>query len=157
MHVVSGRQRLASVLLIAASSIWVLVVLAPPLLHHVGWVGIEQMIRLAFQPVCHQIPARSPKLFGQPTAVCARCLGLYSGFLIGACVLPFLHSLSRRLEANPRWILAFSVPMFLDLLVWQNTMTTRWMSGALAAFPIALFARLALEQLPSSRHVRALR
>ena len=44
----------------------------------------------------------------------------------------------------------FWVPMGLDLVVWSNTMTTRWLSGALAALPIALFVRLALEQWPSS-------
>jgi uncharacterized membrane protein len=155
MDVPSGRHSSASWVLIVGSSIWLLVVLAPPALHQVGWTGAEQMIRLAFKPVCHQIPARSPKLFGQPTAVCARCLGLYSGLLIGACVLPFLRSLSSRLLAQPRLLLLFTIPMFLDLTVWTNTMTTRWVSGALAAFPIALFVRLALEQLPSSRLLRS--
>lgn len=154
MRVVSGRSILASGILIAASSMWILVVLAPPVLHHFGWTSMEEVIRLAFRPVCHQIPARSPKIFGEPTAVCARCLGLYSGLLTGACVLPFLRSLSRRLQAQPRLFLLFTIPMFLDLLIWKNTMTTRWLSGALAAFPIAHFARLALEQLPSSQLLR---
>jgi uncharacterized membrane protein len=155
MHETPGRYSLASWVLIAASSIWLVIVLAPPVLHELGWNGLEQMIRLAFKPVCHQISSRSPQLFGQPTAVCARCLGLYSGILIGACLLPFLRSLSRRLLAQPRLLLLFSIPMFLDLTVWKNTMTTRWVSGVLATFPIALFVRLALEQLPSSRLLRS--
>lgn len=150
MHVVPNRYSRASRVLIAASSVWVLLVLAPPFLHHFGWTLAEQMIRLSFHPVCHQISARSPHLFGEPTAVCARCLGLYAGVLIGACILPWLPSLTRALEAHPRLMVLFWVPMGLDLVVWSNTMTTRWLSGALAALPIALFVRLALEQWPSS-------
>ncbi|MFZ0428868.1 MAG: DUF2085 domain-containing protein [Acidobacteriota bacterium] len=155
MRVTSGRYSPASWVLVAAASIWVGLVLAPPLLHHAGWTGAEQAIRFGFRPICHQIPARSPALLGQPIAVCARCLGLYSGFLIGACFLPCLGGLSRRLEAHPRLLVLFFVPMFLDLVVWQNTMTSRWLSGAVAAFPLALFVRLALEQLPSSRLLRS--
>jgi uncharacterized membrane protein len=44
-----------------------------------GWFLYE-----AFRPLCHQDPQRSWHLQGFPWAVCARCLGVYSGLLLAA-------------------------------------------------------------------------
>jgi uncharacterized membrane protein len=38
----------------------------------------------AFAPFCHQQPQRSWHLQGYPLAVCARCVGVYSGLLLAA-------------------------------------------------------------------------
>ena len=55
---------------------------APYLLtHHFAFVGFE--LQRAFALVCHQHPDRSFWIFGAPVAVCARCLGIYSGAAIG--------------------------------------------------------------------------
>ena len=43
-------------------------------------------IRRFFSIVCHQDPARSFWLAGAPVAVCVRCLGIYLGGAIGACI-----------------------------------------------------------------------
>jgi len=37
-----------------------------------------------FSKLCHQQPDRSFVLFGAPTAVCVRCLGIYAGAAIGS-------------------------------------------------------------------------
>jgi uncharacterized membrane protein len=36
-----------------------------------------------FRKLCHQRPERSLLLFGAPTAVCVRCLGIYAGAAVG--------------------------------------------------------------------------
>jgi uncharacterized membrane protein len=36
-----------------------------------------------FSKLCHQCPGRVLYLFGAPTAVCLRCLGIYAGAAIG--------------------------------------------------------------------------
>jgi len=44
-----------------------------------------------FSGVCHQIPARCFHLWGEPMAVCARCFGVYSGFLLGSLAFPLIR------------------------------------------------------------------
>ena len=46
-----------------------------------GYFGITSTIGYTF---CHQDPARSPHAFGHSLALCYRCMGLFSGILIGA-------------------------------------------------------------------------
>ena len=48
-------------------------------------------LRLLYAPVCHQEPARCLQIHGLPMAVCARCLGIYTGgtaAFIAAAVRP---------------------------------------------------------------------
>ncbi|MGH7490173.1 MAG: DUF2085 domain-containing protein, partial [bacterium] len=41
------------------------------------------MLRLPFKLLCHGIPHRCLTLFDTPMPICARCLGIYGGFLVG--------------------------------------------------------------------------
>ena len=70
-------------------------------------------LKLAYSPLCHQLPARSLKYLGIPLAVCARCTGLYVGGAMGLAagfvVLP------RRRPAIPvRWLAAAAIPTAVD-------------------------------------------
>jgi len=67
--------RLLSVLFFASFA-WTLAVLAAPVLE-------TPIVYAAGSLVCHQIPERSFHLDGAPVAVCARCLGLYAGGVLG--------------------------------------------------------------------------
>jgi uncharacterized membrane protein len=78
--------------------------------------------------------------------VCARCTGLYVGFWLGLILVPNWTALRNKLAGRPRLILLFMIPMGLDLLL-QNTHWTRLFSGALAAFPIAVFVWWGVEQI----------
>jgi len=57
--------------------------MAPPLLA-AGHPMIALVIRSFFSQLCHQDPTRSFVVQGSPVAVCVRCLGIYSGVLLGA-------------------------------------------------------------------------
>jgi uncharacterized membrane protein len=98
----------------------------------------------AFSYVCHQLPERSFHLAGHPLAVCSRCTGLYTGFAIAALLYPLLRSLNRTNPPARRWLLVAAVPMSLDvgldvLGVWQNTPSSRLMTGLLLGAVAAFF------------------
>lgn len=80
----------------------------------------------AFSNVCHQVPDRCPVLFGRPTAVCARCLGVYLGFLAGCLASPFARGLRNTRLPGRLPILALSSPLAADVL---GNMLGLWNSG----------------------------
>ena len=102
------------------------------------------LARWLLHPVCHQIAERSFHLFGEPLAACHRCTGLYAGFTLGVLVWPWLPTLAARLAANSRWVAVFFVPVLLDWAIAWNTSGTRFVTGAVASFPVALLPLLAL-------------
>lgn len=63
--------------------------LAPYFRAHQSPVSV--FLYTAFSNVCHQIPSRSFQIFGYPLAVCSRCLGIYSGFLLGTIIYPWRY------------------------------------------------------------------
>lgn len=102
-----------------------------------------EVLRWFAQPICHQLAERSFHLLGEPLAVCQRCTGLYAGFALGVVVWPQLRRLGGWLAANPRWVLAFLLPLGIDWAL-QNTPLSRFATGLVAGFPVALLALLAL-------------
>jgi len=137
-------------LIVAASALWLALVFVAPYARAESW-PLAPYLYAFFHPVCHQIPERSVHCFGQPLAVCHRCLGLYAGFLLGLLVLPYLHRLRQRLLETPRAILLFFVPMLLDVLIVENTSMTRLLTGLVAAFPVGLLVWAAAEQIVHPR------
>ena len=75
--------------------------------------------------------------------MCQRCTGLGAGFALGVLVWPRLRRAGAWLAANPRWVLAFMVPLGIDWAA-PNTPVSRFATGLLAGFPVALLALLAL-------------
>jgi uncharacterized membrane protein len=45
--------------------------------------GAPPVLRLPFKLLCHGIPHRCLTIFDTPMPVCARCVGIYGGFLVG--------------------------------------------------------------------------
>ncbi|MDA1315049.1 MAG: DUF2085 domain-containing protein [Acidobacteria bacterium] len=64
----------------------VVAVTAAPLLAAQGRVE-ALVLYAAFSPFCHQSADRSWYLFGEPLAVCIRCLGIYCGAALGSIFL----------------------------------------------------------------------
>jgi uncharacterized membrane protein len=97
-----------------------------------------------FEPVCHQIDARSFHLFDFPLAVCTRCSSIYFAFLAGTALYPLFFDL-RRHAMPPRILLILTViPMILDaggglLGLHEVTPITRTATGALFGLAIPLF------------------
>ena len=121
--------------------------LLPPMLFETGHGDAATSLRLLFRPVCHQLPERSLYFQGYPLAICARCLGIYAGFLAGLLLLPRFSFLAARLLRRPRLLLLSAAPMFIDALFWGNSAVVRTASGFLAAFPVALFVWVGMDQL----------
>ncbi len=132
--------------LLALSSFWLLLVAWPALDESWGFGGTG-LIYLFFRPICHQIPSRSFHLLGHQLAVCHRCTGIYAGFWLGLIVLPSWRWLSGRLQAQPRLLILFALPMAVNVLL-DNTPWGRFATGFLAGFPVALFVWMAVEQFP---------
>jgi hypothetical protein len=137
-------------LLVACACRWVGAVAAAPLARSRGWPAAP-LLYAFFDPVCHQLPDRSFACFGQPLAVCHRCLGLYLGGLAGLLAWPSWPRLARPLLDRPRWVLAFFAPLAADVALPANTPGSRFGSGLVAGLPVALLLLAALAQL-QTRH-----
>ncbi len=61
-----------------------------------------------FSRICHQKPDRTISILGKKMPVCARCFGIYSGFLLGTSLYPFLK------EPPKKWLLILAIPLALD-------------------------------------------
>ena len=128
---------------------WLALVFAPP------FAGpYAEVVRWLFNTICHQIPERSFHLFGEPIAACHRCTGLYVGFTAGVLVWPWMPRLASWLAANPRWVGLFLLPLAIDWAIVVNTPASRFVTGLVAAFPVALLPLVAITQRTHSIHTR---
>lgn len=124
--------------LISAGTIVGLValVVVAPLAAAGGHSDLAQAIYRAFAVLCHQRPDRSYFIDGHKLAVCARCTGLYAGFMFTLLLYPLVRSL-RTTSFPPRsWLLLAAVPITIDFSltffgIWENTHTSRLLTGAL--------------------------
>ena len=146
--------------LTALAAIWCALILVPPWLGATGHRGAEAAVRIFFSAVCHQIPARSLAIGGEPLAVCARCAGIYLGFLAG-CLVAMAMPLAPRRPAAPRRadlgrapLLLASLPSVLEYLAeWSGLLTNaplaRALAGALFGSTVVLYVLPAIEELPT--------
>lgn len=136
-------------LALAACLVWLAGVVAAPWLAH---RGEGTLLYALYHSVCHQMDWRSFHLWGEPLAVCHRCFGLYLGFTLGLAVWPALGRPAAWLLARPRRVLLFFVPMLVDVVLWTtNTAASQFLTGAVAAFPVALLVLVALAQIAQPR------
>jgi len=122
------------IILLAAVTFWCLLILLPAFsdislfFHH-----CSALINLFFSPVCHQQAERTFHICNHPMAVCARCSGIYFGFLGGLILYPLL---SRLFKSRPgRWLfIAGCIPTIADI-IWERILrlsssnTIRGISG----------------------------
>ncbi|MBM3295726.1 MAG: DUF2085 domain-containing protein [Candidatus Aminicenantes bacterium] len=133
----TGRSRMVAIYAAAGMGavFWVGALLAAPYLWSKG-ERLALFIYACFSPVCHQIPERSLWLFGHPLAVCARCFGIYSGFLGGLVLFPFRGGLRNLVQPKVRTILLASAPIAADttaqfLGLWETGPAGRFATGFL--------------------------
>ena len=154
----------------ALAAAWCVTVTSPPLLEARGLWGEAAVVRLAFDPVCHQIASRSIHLAGSPMAVCARCAGLYFGGLAG-CLAVCALALLRTGAASPpgRWVLiTAAAPSVVEwglelagLLEGASApaAAARALTGLTLGFVVAFYLLPALEEMRGEtvEHFRRLR
>lgn len=124
--------------LISAATVLFLVALifVAPLAAAAGHAGLAGAIYRAFALACHQLPDRSYFIDDHKLAVCSRCTGLYAGFAVTLLVYPLVRSL--RTTTTPRllFLVLAAIPLGIDFGltffgIWENTHTTRLLTGAL--------------------------
>jgi uncharacterized membrane protein len=101
--------------------------------------------------VCHQLASRTPEVGGHPLPVCARCAGIYLGFVLSILVQIALARGQRRSGSPPVWAAvvaglgcgAMGIDAVSSLAGWRETTNTiRLVTGALAgsAAAVVLYA-----------------
>ncbi len=119
-------------------------VLVAPLALARGYVTLSYVLYMVFHAVCHQIAERSFHVAGYALAVCARCTGIYVGFVLGALFYPLMRSLKIRETPARVWLFVAALPTAADftlgvLGVWGNTHLSRSLTGALLGAAAAFF------------------
>jgi uncharacterized membrane protein len=97
-----------------------------------------------FSPTCHQAPSRCFYAFGHPLAVCARCLGVYSGFLLGMVIFPFLNGFSKMSMPKVKTLTILSMPIFIDVTgnllgLWASSDWVRFLTGVVWAIILPFY------------------
>ena len=97
-------------------------------------VRAAAVLRLAYAPLCHQLPDRSFTVAGRPAAVCARCSGLYAGGLAGLLAATLLFGIGGVHRPRPVWLALAAAPTVADFVLgWTGL-------GGLASLPRCLLA-----------------
>lgn len=118
-------------------------------------IDLHSALITAYGRVCHQMPERSIHVWGAPMAVCARCFGVYAGFLAGLIAYPFARSLEGS-DTPPRaWLFIALAPVTIDFLggyagLFENTLASRAVTGFIAGAAGAFYTLPGLLSMASS-------
>jgi uncharacterized membrane protein len=133
----SQRKRIALVYFLTLGGIllWVVIIFLAPYLKSRG-SGLNAFAYMFFAPICHQIPGRSICIFGHPLAVCARCLGIYIGFLGGMGIYALKRGFAVITMPKVRTFILVTSPLVLDGLgnlfhLWNTPNWLRLSTGVL--------------------------
>jgi len=148
------RYKIASVTILFFSMVWCGLFLSVPFLlkGNLTLQKIAALIRFFFTPICHQMESRSFHLAGHALPVCARCTGIYSGFMIGILTI-ILAGRFWKVRHPTRSFLFFGLAIsgleaILSFLnVFSSTLLTRSITGAVLGIIIAFFVMAALNQI----------
>lgn len=146
--------------------VWIYWLLATGL----AWELVRSALGVSFSPlgsaealigsVCHRFPARTLSLGEHPLPVCARCTGIWIGWLLALPLWPFTVGHGRRRRGSPRgraWLTAAALGAIVlasfEVMGWLTTSNpTRFALG----LPIGVLAGSALRGglFPSSKDSR---
>lgn len=148
--------------LISAAAVLLLVslIVVAPVAAAAGHSDVAHGIYGAFGTLCHQLPERSFFIDGHKFAVCSRCTGLYFGFAFTFLLYPLIRSLRNAATPRPIFLLLAAIPLAIDVSltvfgIWQNTHTSRLLTGALLGGAAVLYVIPGLVELSTrSRSTR---
>ena len=137
------KIRLVYFFTLVGTFIWIGAVFFAPYLKSQS-SSLEMFLYSVFSALCHQIPGRSFFCFGYPLAVCARCLGIYSGFLAGLLFYPFLNGFSSLRLPSTRSFCLVTFPIGIDTLgnffhVWITPNWPRFVLGSIWGFILPFY------------------
>jgi uncharacterized membrane protein len=69
--------------------------------------------------LCHQLPVRSFFAGGHQLPVCARCTGIYAGFVVSLAVIALFERGRRRMGMPPAWLLGLGVAA-IAVMAWDG-------------------------------------
>jgi uncharacterized membrane protein len=120
-------------LILCGIVVWIGIIFLAPYLKSQS-SGLQAFCYGIFSPICHQNPERSFIFLGHPLGVCARCLGIYFGFLGGTGLYPFLKSFSNLTLPGARIFILMSLPILIDaagnfLRIWTTPNWPRFATG----------------------------
>ncbi|HHN82026.1 MAG TPA: DUF2085 domain-containing protein [Methanomicrobia archaeon] len=110
------------------------ILLAPVLASHGS--ELAPYVYESYARVCHQRLERTMVVMGEPMAVCARCFGIYAGFLLGTVLYPLYARLEKRGPPDIRHVLVAVLPLAIDggtqlLGLRESTNVIRLLTGGL--------------------------
>ena len=150
-----ARRLLGPAALALAGTCWCVAVMAPALMHDMGWETGAAFFRAVFSLLCHQDPGRSFHLAGSPIAVCIRCSSIYAGFVLGCVAVLAARCAGRARTAPPgRLIAACLAPIALEWLAETSGFPdamglARTTTGIVFGFAAAFYVVPAVEELPA--------
>src|SRR5512142_1687946 len=68
--------------------VWNLAIVMAPITRAEGFSALSVPLYSFFGFICHQLPARSFFIDGEPFGVCSRCFGVYFGLFLGIAAYP---------------------------------------------------------------------
>ena len=106
--------------------LWIGLIFSAPYLQNQS-SPLGRWIYPIFAPTCHQAPSRCFHLWGHPLAVCARCLGIYFGFLGGTLLYPLIRGFEGLSMPRLKTFALVTIPIAIDTL---GNILTLWSSPA---------------------------
>lgn len=131
---------------------WNLAIVMAPVARANGITGLSAPLYSFFSFICHQLPARSFFIEGEPFGVCSRCFGVYFGLFLGIVVYPLWRAIDE-IEPLPRfWLFLSLIPMAVDWSltffgIWENTHLSRLITGLILGFACSTFIVPALVEI----------
>jgi len=121
----------------AGISIVMAVSLSPPILSQFssGWVSFSY---LPFHQLCHQIAERSFVVNGISLAVCARCLGIFTGLWASLAVLSIGLSYKRFMLSTRVSIYLLLVTLSLNFIQFFTEISTGALGGNMLRYVLGL-------------------
>jgi uncharacterized membrane protein len=139
-----SKKTFIYLLFLLPSVLWVALILLAPYLQAAGNDSLAGLLYFFFKPTCHQLPERSFLVFGYPMAVCARCFGVYAGFLAAALLYPLILPVDNR-KTPSKWLLLLAVaPMGFDggvqlLTAYESNNLLRLITGAVCGGSLTFY------------------
>ncbi|MDI6765416.1 MAG: DUF2085 domain-containing protein [Bacteroidota bacterium] len=147
------RQSIAYRLALSGVLIWCFLLFVPAIIANLEQQdhSISKSLYDVYSPICHQYESRSIHLGGYKLGVCARCFGIYFGFLLGVGLIPFLSS-KQTFPNIFLWLIAISPILIVvalnGLSVHESIILSRFATGLwFGLFSVKIIIPILLEAI----------